>query len=206
MRKSFIYRLGHDWVLLSALVLCVASVGYFTYVLAATSTYVPREFFEARTKGAEISENIVKLAGESISNLEEISRLDEAKNYQAGIDLVMKEITRNDESRKSALELSAELENMARAISNVKPAEASETALQAVIYESQIVQRLINHHNYLYQLLELLRSRFLTGVGASNKVVSDLINKMNDEISAINGLNDKYKETMEKFDELTKSE
>ncbi len=202
-KKLNTYHLGRDWALLSAFVMLIASIGYFTVVSAKNSIYVPKEFFEARVRGAEISETIVKQTGESISNLKEIGRLDEMKDYSTGVKLVLEEIKRNEESRKSALALSEELGKMANSISNVKPAEASEAALQAILYESQIVQRLINYHNYLYQLMDFLRSRFLSGKGASNKMVADLITQMNTEIAAINDLNDKYKEAMAKFDGLT---
>lgn len=205
-KRSGTYHLGRDWALLSAFVVLVASIGYFAVVFADNSAYVPKEFFEARVRGAEISEKIVKLTGVSMGNLREIGRLDEMKEYSAGVELVLAEIKRNDESRKSALALSEELGNMARVIADVKPAEASEIALQAILYESQIVQRLINHNNYLYQLLDFLRSRFLNDTGASNKMVSDLLSQMNAEIASINELNEKYKEAMAKFDALTQEE
>ena len=198
--------MSQDWVLLSVIVLFIASIGYLAFVLLSNRVYVPRDFFEARGRGAAIAESIVALTGKSVSNLKQISLLDEDKDYSDGLDLVLEEIARNDESRKFALALSSELGKMAAGLSEIKPSEASDTALQAVIEESQIVQRLINYNDHIYRLLALLRSRFSNGGGASNQEVSDLISKMNQEISSINALNEKYKELMIKFDAITKAE
>ena len=204
-RTTRLQWLRNDWILLSSIVVFVVVVGYALFTLIKGSIYVPREFFEARGKGAVIAEDIVKLSGESINNLQEISRFDGEQNYSDGLDLVLKEIPRNGEARKSALALSEELGKMANTISEVKPYEASQTALQAVVSEMQIAQRLIDYNSYLYQLLDLLRSRFSKGQGASNQAVADLIAKMNGEISSINDLNTKYKILMAKFDGLTAS-
>lgn len=205
MNPKALNTIRRDWLFLFAIVLFGASIAYFLFVVFRQSVYVPKEFFEARGQGAVIAESIVKLSGEAMGNLKMIGQLDEEKKYSDGLDMVLQEISRNEESRKSALALSSELEKMATAISKVKPDSASEVALQAVLYESQIVQRLINYNSYLYQLLDFLRSRFAKGGGASGQMVADLISKMNNEISSINTLNEKYKELMVKFDSLTKT-
>lgn len=203
MKKPRTYNIWRDWIMLFAIVVFVASLGYFTIVFAKTGPYIPKEFLEARAKGAEISENIVRLTSESGSTLKEIGRLDKEKDYQAGVNLVQEELKRNEEARLAALALSAELEAMAQSVNRIRPDEASETALQAIVIESQIVQRLISQHHSLYKLLEFLRSRFTNGEGATGEMVQDLIAKMNAEVTAINDLNNQYKEAMIKFDALT---
>lgn len=203
MKKSRQYNIWRDWMMLSAIVIFVASLGYFTIVFAKTGAYIPREFMEARAKGAEISENIVRLTSESGSTLKEIGRLDKERDYEAGVNLVQEELKRNDEIRQAALGLAAELEKMAIVVAKIRPDDASDIAVQAIVYESQIVTRLISQHNSLYQLLEFLRSRFTNGEGATGEMVQDLITKMNAEVTAINDLNNQYKEAMLRFDALT---
>lgn len=203
MARNSTYSIKRDWLMLSIIVLFILSIAYLTFVWFKTSIYVPREFFEARGKGAAISEAIVRLAFESADNLKEITILEKGKNYSEGLDRVLQEIARNEEAREQALALSAELERMATSISDVRPDKASDTALQAVILQSQIVQRLINYNNYLGQLLNALRSRLADGAKSDGGSIASIIEAMNSEISSINTLNEQYKNLMAEFDKLT---
>jgi len=79
--------------------------------------------------------------------------------------------------------------------------------LEAVINESQIVQRLINYNAYALQLVDSLQGRF-TGGGrgpATDGKIKELLSKMNEEARAINELNSKYKDLMARFNTLTGS-
>jgi len=144
---------------------------------------------------------------ESIENLGAVSTEDEIGNYTSGLDLVLKEVQRNEKARKEALDLSQELGVMAKSLNQVQPEEAAKVGLEAIINESQIVQRLINYNAYIFQLLDVLQSRFTKGGAApdTDEKVKELINKMNEEAEAINELNDKYKNLMGEFDSLTVS-
>ncbi len=169
--------------------------------------FVPFEFFEARARGVVISENIVKLSNESMDNLKAISAADEIMNYGGGLDLVLKEISRNGEAREEALKLSQELGIMAGKLVDVKPESAAKVGIQAISNEYQIAQRLISYNNSIYQLLEVLQSRFTDKAESNDKTVvkvKDLIEKMNSDAEAINKLNSEYGILMGEFDSLTK--
>lgn len=169
--------------------------------------FVPFEFFEARARGVVISENIVKLSNESMDNLKAISAADEIMNYGGGLDLVLKEIARNSEAREEALKLSQELGIMAAKLVDVKPESAAKVGIQAISNEYQIAQRLISYNNYIYELLEVLQSRFTDKAESNEKTVvkvKDLIEKMNGDAEAINKLNSEYGVLMSEFDSLTK--
>jgi len=173
--------------------------------IGSQKVFVPSEFFQARSKGAVLADEIVILSKESINNLAEISAEEEISNYTAGLELVLLEVDRNAKSRTKALSLSEELGTMASSLSEVKPENAAEIGLQAIINESQIAQRLINYNNYTLQLLGVLQTRFENGGGSpeTDKKVKELIEKMNEEASAINELNENYLKLMSEFDALT---
>lgn len=177
----------------------------FSGIIGANKPFVPPEFLEAKSKGAVIAERIVSLSKESITNLAEMSAEDEIGNYTAGLELILKEVERNKEARDEALELSKELGKMTASLTQVKPEAATRAGLEAIINESQIVQRLINYNSYIFQLLDILQGRFTggsSGPGTDEKV-KELIGKMNEEAKAVNELNEKYKIQMSEFNKLT---
>ncbi|MBI1839056.1 MAG: hypothetical protein HYR95_02060 [Candidatus Colwellbacteria bacterium] len=199
-----------NWLKIISAIVLVALVGYFSVRLLNIDfrkSFIPPEFLEARLRGSVIAESIVGLSKESMGNLAVISSEDEIGNYDSGLNLVLKEVDRNAKARNSALELSKELAIMAENLSGVQPETATKIALQAVIDESQIVQRLINYNAYVYQLLDVLQTRFSADNTKDTSVkVKELISKMNEEAAAINELNGKYKGLMAEFDKLTASD
>lgn len=172
-------------------------------IISARTPHIPAGFLEARARGSVLAENIVTLSRESLANLKKISEADKAGKYSDGIDLIIAEISRNQIARNTALSLSKELEAMALALNEVRPKEAQNLGLQAIISESQVVQRLISYNGYTYQLLEALKTRFINRGSSGAEVVGDLLKKMNDESLAINDLNGRYKDLMNQFDSLT---
>src|SRR3989344_3447748 len=171
-------------------------------VASSPQPFVPQEFIDARAKGAVIAEEIVTSAQISITNLAAISAEDEKGNYENGLNLVSKEIQDNGTASAKALELSKQLEIMANNLSLIKPEDAARIGLEAVLNESQIVQRLLNYNADVRQLLDVLLSRFSNSGSVPNakEKVKELISSMNDEAKAVNDLNNKYKDLMNQFD------
>jgi hypothetical protein len=87
---------------------------------------------------------------------------------------------------------------MAKNLAQISPASASQKALEAVSSETALISRLITYNDYLTQLLEVLRGKFL-GKNSNDKI-PELIQKLNNEAQAINDLNQKFNETMKEFD------
>ncbi|HEY4496846.1 MAG TPA: hypothetical protein VI432_01720 [Candidatus Paceibacterota bacterium] len=198
------------YTLLKFLILvAVAIIILFTLIRAGygNEPFVPGDFLIARERGALLAEEIVALSQASINNLKDIGSQDAAGNYTLGLNLIIEEIARNEEARNKAISLSKELEAMAIVLPSIKPSEALNVGTQAILSESQIVQRLINYNDYIYQLLNVLRSRFnkIKNVD-SGREIKELIDKMNQEASSINELNEKYKSLMFEFDNLTSSQ
>lgn len=161
---------------------------------------VPNDFLKARQEASLVANNIVVLSNESVGDLGKIYELDKKGNYEEALSLLANELERNRQAREKAVELSAQLEKMARAVPEISPASASQSAIQAISSETALISRLITYNDYLFQLLEILRSKFLGETKNSSEQISELINKINDEVKAINELDRKFNEVMEKFD------
>jgi hypothetical protein len=198
------------WFRTISIILVGVVVIYFLFkiaiIVSSTKPFVPKDFTDARSRGAVIAEEIVASSEASIVNLSVISQADEKGNYEDGLNLVSKEIQDNEAARTKAYNLSSQLEIMANNLNSVKPEDASRVGLEAILNESQIVQRLLNYNADVRQLLDVLLSRFSNSGSVPNAKdkVKGLISSMNEEARAINDLNNKYKDLMSRFDNLTK--
>ena len=130
--------------------------------------------------------------------LNEIAELDKEGKYTEALVLISQELKRNRQAREKAIKLSVQLETMAKNLSQISPASASQVALQAISSETALISRLITYNEYLTQLLEVLREKFL-GKSDGDKIL-ELLVKINGEIQAINDLNRKFNEVMGEFD------
>ncbi len=179
--------------------LIIILLGYFVArFLFVDAKDVPEDFLQARQEASLIAQDIVNLSNQSADNLDEIAYLDGERKYSEALTLISQELERNRQAREKAINLSVQLEKMARNLSEISPPSASQTALEAVSSETALISRLIIYNDYLTQLLEVLRDKFL-GKTDGDKT-NELIAKINDEAQAINDLNNKFNKTMEEFD------
>lgn len=179
----------------------IALISYFAFHSLITDTrIVPEEFLMAREEASVIAREIVGISNESAGNLAEISRLDQEEKYSEALALISEELERNRQAREKAIELSSQLELMAINIAGISPASASQVALQAVSSETALISRLITYNDYLNQLLEALRDKFM---GYSNgNSIPELISKINEEVQAINDLDRKFNDLIKEFDSI----
>lgn len=161
---------------------------------------VPDDFLRARQEASLIAQDIIGFSNKSSDNLNRIFELDKEGNYIEALDLLAQEIENNRQARKKAVELSTQLERMARAVSEISPTSASQSAIQAISSETALISRLITYNDYLFQLSEILRSKFLGQTKNSSERILELINKINEEVRAINELDRKFNEVMKDFD------
>lgn len=168
--------------------------------------YVPRAFTEARVQGGDASAQIVSISQESISSLASIQTDETAGNGLAGLKTILYEINQNGIARNAAVDLSKNLEVMAQNLNQVSPTGATKVGLEAILDESQIVNKLISYNADSYNLLELLRSRLEGNQSQANETeVKKTIETMNSEAKQINDLNNQYKTLMGEFDKLAGS-
>lgn len=181
------------------LFIIILLLAYFVLrFLTVETKNVPEDFLRARQEASLIASEIVAISNESTNNLNEIAQLDKERKYTEALVLISQELERNRQAREKAIKLSVQLETMAKNLSQISPASASQVALQAISSETALISRLITYNDYLTQLLEILREKFL-GKNEGDRI-SELLVKINDEIQAINDLNRKFNEVMGEFD------
>ncbi|MBI4160213.1 hypothetical protein HY504_03530 [Candidatus Wolfebacteria bacterium] len=188
-------------VWLFAIFILVIIGGYFIvrFVIVEPRS-APREFLEARSGAAAIAADIVALSDQTSSRLGGVAKLDSEKKYTEALVMVSEELSRNRTARERAVDLSRQLEIMARSLSQISPQTASQKALEALSSETALISRLISYNDFLNQLLEILRSKFLDKGDGSN--IPELIKRINNEAQAINDLNKKFNDAMKEFDSL----
>lgn len=182
----------------------IVIAGYVTYKVILASTFgTPKDFSDARERGALISQDIVSLSNDLNSRLKEINELDKKGSLTEALQKTTELATKSAEIRGRAVELSAEMERMTSSISKIKKEEAKQAVLDSVSNRLALISRLINYSDYVYQLLAVLRDRFTNQYVESGKV-SSLISKINDEVQAVNTFNQSAISAMEKFDAIAK--
>mgnify|MGYP001574009108 FL=1 len=183
------------------LFLLIVFASYFiTRVFLGESKEVPREFLEARQQASVIAQEIIRMSDETANRLNEVSNLSQERKYTEAVNLIVQEIERNRQAREKAIRLSAQLEKMTQSISGITPKSASQSALEAVSSEVALISRLISYNDYMIQLLEVLRAKFLGQEKNSDGKIQELIEKINNEARAINDLDQKFNRIMSGFD------
>ncbi len=162
---------------------------------------VPQAFTDARMQGALISQNIVNLSNQSTLDLMKINEYDERGNYTEALNLTTDVIKRSQEIRDQAVELSGQVEEMTKALSDLDRLEARQAALESISNRLALLSRLINYSGYLGQLLDVLRVHF-TGNVYDSREVSFLIDQINAEVRAINNFNSQAGQAMDRFDKI----
>jgi len=189
----------------------IALIALFFIVLIGLGLYrflfggervVPIQFSQARISGAKIADEVVRLSSLSLGNLEVINKYDRDGDYQAALRLVEEELERNRQARQEAMQLSQYLDQMAKALPEIKPRRARDLATEAVGQEVNLINHLLARNELLQQLFELLKQKFEKNQGGDGHL-KELINKINEEAIAINRLNNHFNSTMERFDALT---
>src|SRR3989338_7400321 len=126
------------FVLLTILFLAIIFVGKAVFF---STEDIPGDFISARTQGANIAEEIVAQSNYSAELLKTISQWDRNGKYQSALDIVSQEISKNQEANKKATKLSAQLEQMARLVEDIKPYQARQLATEALSSEVALVSR-----------------------------------------------------------------
>lgn len=160
---------------------------------------VPDDFLQARQNVASIAKEIVVLSDQTAKNIEAISILDRDGKYDEALNLVTREISKNQEARAKAILLSVEAQKMTNAIPDLRPVSLQPIALEALNNKVSLINRLITYNGYLYDLLNILQNKLLGKINGDK--IPELIAKINDEARAVSELNEKFNDLMRQFDE-----
>ena len=200
MVSELYFKIPRRLRILVLFLLIVFAAYFITRVFLGESKEVPREFLEARQQASVIAQEIIRMSDETANRLNEVSNLSQERKYTEAVNLIVQEIERNRQAREKAIRLSAQLEKMTQSISGITPKSASQSALEAVSSEVALISRLISYNDYMIQLLEVLRAKFLGQEKNSDGKIQELIEKINNEARAINDLDQKFNRIMSGFD------
>ena len=192
------YKLKRFWKLAVFAVCAALLLIILPLLISSGANSIPPEFNEARERGAKISKDIVSHYSQSAVMLREISELDSKGEYLEGLKIVLDQIEVNAEARSKAQSLATELEKMTRAASLISSQSLRAKALEAVSIEINLVTQLVAYNEYTNQLLDALRSKFISE--PERTAVEDIISQMNSAASEINLLNEKFNAIMKEFD------
>lgn len=175
----------------------VAFVGYF-FSPFSTAT-VPQEFIDGRDAAAVHAQDVVSLLKETGNNLRKIQELEQQGKYKDALQIVYYEIEKNRTVTEKALALTGDLEKMAKAVPDIEPNRARETALVAISSEVMLVTTLNGYiNNDLSRLLQLLGDRLL-GRSGDIEALNRMVDAMNVKTDSINNLNNQFTQLMEEF-------
>ena len=190
------------WILPFFGVATIISVVIIGFVLATQDKItVPISFAEARINGAVISDFLNNFFQESSKRISEIEAKDKAGEYGKALDLTTQEFRKLQEARLKTIELLGELTTMAAEMPNIPLDSAQSIGMQAIATKMSLIDRLLNYHEKIRQLLDVLENKFLSDDPASfDAETAEIIKAMNDDVLAINELNREYQRLMTEFD------
>ncbi|MGC9598877.1 MAG: hypothetical protein ABSE18_00645 [Minisyncoccia bacterium] len=179
----------------------IVAIGYAVARFVQGSGAVPQNFVNARTQGAIIAQNIVNLSNQSTATLEQVNTMDEKQDYANALTLTTGLVTQSQEIRDQAVELSGQIEEMTKALSDISDFNARQAALESISNRLALINQLINYSGDLGRLLQILQDRF-TGRGGTNVEVQALVNQINTDVNAINNFNAQAGQAMDRFDTI----
>ena len=184
-------------------VVLVVGVAFFSQYLK-NRPFVPESFTEARIAGAAAAQKLGALLDASLANLVLIDQYDQRWDTTNALVIITQEINKSREKIDAAIALSTEMEKMARAITEIRPAAAKQIAFEAVSSGVAAATRIAAYNDYLIQLFDTLKAKFQGKLFDSGEKVKGLITQLNDQGNAINELNKKFTASLEDFDALMK--
>jgi chromosome segregation ATPase len=187
-------------ILIFVVAIVVIAGVYFGYrLLIASQRSVPQEFSEARSQGAAVSEKIVSNSNQ-IASL--VAQLGSPTSTPKQVSSTLGEVTTKvSQVRGQAVELAGTLEQMTKAVQDIRSEEARQFALDAISNRLTLVSHLITYTDAVSRLAIAIRQRLETGARNSGEI-DKLIKEINAEIAAVNRLSSLADEAMFRFDEL----
>ncbi len=199
----FYHKIPRRFRILILFLLIILTAYFVVRFLTPDPKIIPDEFLKARQEASLIAKEIIAIFADTNENLNKVSDFDSQKKYSEALVIISTERERNWLAREKAINLSTKLATMAQNISAIYPSSAGQTALQAVSLETALISRLIAYNDYLNQLFEILREKFLNSQASNTDgKISELIGKINEEARSINELDNNFNELMVKFDKI----
>src|SRR5579864_2102684 len=125
--------------------IAIVVLGYAVVKFTQGSNAVPQNFTDARLQGAIIGQNIVNLSNQSMDALSKVNALDKKQDYGNALTATGDLVTKSQEIRDQAIQLSAEIEQMTTALSNISNLDARQAALESISNRLALINQLINY-------------------------------------------------------------
>jgi len=189
------------------LIIFIVSASAFIFLIVyffVGNEYVPELFSQARQNSFIVAEDISSLTGQSLASLEKIAEADNEYSFGNALVLVGEELERLKKARAQAIELTKNLDLMAKSTAGIRPKAARNLAIEALSYEISLMSRLIVYNDILNGLLQTLELKFSGEMAYNAKDVQVIIANLNSEAREINNLNNLFNEKMKEFDEVYK--
>jgi hypothetical protein len=178
----------------------IIALGYVVVRLTQGKGGVPQGFTDARLQGAIIAQNIVNLSNDSTADLAQVNTLDDKQDYTDAIALTANLITKSQEIRDQAVDLSSQIGDMTKALSGISDFSARQAALESISSRLALINQLINYSADLSRLYDMLNLRFTGKSGATDAEIHALVNQINTDVNAINNFNSQAGQAMDRFD------
>jgi len=181
--------------------LVVVIIGAFL-ISKQSSVEIPEEFSAARDQGAIIASRVVSSYRDSLTNLQFIAELDRAHEWDEALRIVRAELNRGDFIRADVIQLSSQLERMARLLTDIQPERARLMATEAISSEVALMSRLLSYNALLVQFFETLQQKFEGSLPNADEAMQALLVKINEEVQAINVFNERFQQAFAEFDRI----
>ena len=192
------------WIALSGIGICL--IVFLSFIISSASdNQVPSSFHEARKDASQASQSIVGTIEETKGAIDTIQQLEKEGKGVEALELVVKQLEKNRQTREDATKLALGLEEMAKQIPHILPREAAETALVAVSRGTGLISMLISYHNDLNELLMLIRDKIERGIGDYHEI-NMFIEELNNQKEEIHTFNKEFNDQMELFDSFYQRE
>ncbi len=197
-----IYRIPRRIRIFILFIIIIFLAYFIVRLITPPSKNIPSDFLKAREEASLMAKNIVVISGKTAENINKISDFDKKGEYAEALNLISEELNNNNQARSQAVNLSVQLEIMAKNLANISPASMGQIALQAISSETALINRLITYNDYLIKLLEVLQKKIL-GQGGNSGQISELIGKINEEAKIINDLDKNFNQLMGELDKYS---
>jgi hypothetical protein len=184
--------------IIAAFIILVA-LGYGLALFWQSQNKIPADFTAARLQGAIIAQTIVNTSNQSTDELNAINQYDQEGNYTAALASTTDLINQSAGLRDEAVQLSIQVGQMTKDLSNINSAPAQQAALESISSRLALINELITYSNDLDHLLAVLQARF-SGTPQPNGIVTGIVNQINTDVNAINNFNAQAGQAMDKFD------
>ncbi|MFA6495129.1 MAG: hypothetical protein WC246_02265 [Candidatus Paceibacterota bacterium] len=189
------------WV--AGIIVVGAVLGFVAFIFSPLSkAQIPSSFVDARQLASGYASSIVGDLSLVSDNIVQLQKLYGAKgSSNDALEIIVAATAKHQDAREKSILLATQLEKMARAIPDIHPDSAGQTALVAISSETALIGRLISQYNEsLGSLLVSLRDHF-SGTKYENPAqLNAMVDNINTETEAINQLNDQFVQLMQKFD------